>query len=459
MPTEDFLSSLLDEELTKSIQVIDKLEVTQTAKQQLLGLLILDKLGQTKRVFAYGEPFAAAEPACAPEFQRSFEHVDWVDGESVVQAEQTPGELGFNQRFHRIEDDLDGLGKDVAKAFACLASLRQEVAARLEDLSRALNLVHGDIHQCCHASAQPASGGTAQVLPAQGWGALNPALIAAAAGWQTGAPAGPAPAPIFLMPGQLAYAGGQPWMWMTGPGAGPPTTSDPAPVDPTKLAPGARAAVGGFEATYVGVEAMAGRWMHVFASDFGLLLKAVEGEAPTGEVRYRDAALEDVAAVARWAASNERLVARAFPDGGVTAEGLLARFGDADVGGGRTLAEAMAGVPAATRFEDAGAIGAEVAAIKGQALRASGRRSAALVGALGMEAAGARAGALPLGRFAWMPDEARQVLTKAGLGTIAALASAPTKQLLATLKAAGVTAAADEVEAWKAVAGAIGQGQ
>ena len=37
---------------------------------------------------------------------QSFKHQDWVDGVSVVQAGQTPGEEGFNDRLHRVENDL-----------------------------------------------------------------------------------------------------------------------------------------------------------------------------------------------------------------------------------------------------------------------------------------------------------------------------------------------------------------
>jgi len=121
----------------------------------LLGTWIYENYGRAQRTFTYGQTLAPAEAACAPNFVRSFAHVDWIDGQHVVQAESTAGEVGFNARFHRIEADLDSLGANVAKVFACLAELRQSVAARLEELRVELNRVLGDIHRCCNDDKLP----------------------------------------------------------------------------------------------------------------------------------------------------------------------------------------------------------------------------------------------------------------------------------------------------------------
>lgn len=101
------------------------------AKALIANLLIRDRL---PRRFNYATPFPAEDPACTPAFDRSFRHVDWVDGESVVQAEETTGEEGFNLRFHRIESDLDSLGADVALAFACLAGMRRNLRSLLDEI-------------------------------------------------------------------------------------------------------------------------------------------------------------------------------------------------------------------------------------------------------------------------------------------------------------------------------------
>ena len=50
---------------------------------------IFQNFGKTKRTFNYAQQFPEVEPECIVEFKRTFEHIDWVDGESVVQAEKT----------------------------------------------------------------------------------------------------------------------------------------------------------------------------------------------------------------------------------------------------------------------------------------------------------------------------------------------------------------------------------
>jgi len=111
---------------------------------------IFENFGRVKRTFSYVQEFPQVDPACVSTFSRSFAHEDWVDGESVVQAGEIAGELGFNTRFHRIEADLDGLAKDVAQAFVCLAEMRRSLRALLDELRAEINRVNSDVNDCCH---------------------------------------------------------------------------------------------------------------------------------------------------------------------------------------------------------------------------------------------------------------------------------------------------------------------
>lgn len=113
---------------------------------------IFENFGKTKRVFNYAQSFPAVDPACVASFARTFAHDDWVDGESVVQAEQTAGEEGFNARFHKIETDLDALGADVAKSFTCLAEMRQELRTLLDEVRAEINRLNSDVFECCNKS-------------------------------------------------------------------------------------------------------------------------------------------------------------------------------------------------------------------------------------------------------------------------------------------------------------------
>jgi hypothetical protein len=116
----------------------------------VVGSWIFENFGKVKRVFNYAEGFPDAVADCSSKFARSFAHTDWVDGEDVVQAEKTAGEEGFNQRFHRIEDDLDALGVDVAKVFLCLADMRRSLRGLLDEIRTEINRIHSDLYDCCN---------------------------------------------------------------------------------------------------------------------------------------------------------------------------------------------------------------------------------------------------------------------------------------------------------------------
>jgi hypothetical protein len=116
----------------------------------LVSSWIFENLGKSKRVFNYATDFPAVDAACVASFLRSFQHTDWIDGESVVQAEQTTSEEGFNQRFHRIEADLDAVGRDAAKALTCLAEMRRGLRTLLDEIRAEINRINSDIHTCCN---------------------------------------------------------------------------------------------------------------------------------------------------------------------------------------------------------------------------------------------------------------------------------------------------------------------
>ncbi|MCC5858926.1 MAG: hypothetical protein JJT90_12270 [Ectothiorhodospiraceae bacterium] len=116
---------------------------------------IFENFGKSKRVFSYNQALSADEPGCQAQFNRSFHHVDWIDGESVVQAETTAGEDGFNLRFHRIEVDFDTVKQDLTKAFECLAELRKAVHVRFEEVKAELNRLNSDVHTCCNKGTGP----------------------------------------------------------------------------------------------------------------------------------------------------------------------------------------------------------------------------------------------------------------------------------------------------------------
>jgi hypothetical protein len=119
--------------------------LTESQANAFVGEWLLVNAGKAKRVFNYNQAFDAVDADCKSSFARGFVHQDWVDGESTVQASETPDEAGFNRRFHRIEADLDALGANVALAFACLADMRQQLKNCLEEIRVELNRINADL--------------------------------------------------------------------------------------------------------------------------------------------------------------------------------------------------------------------------------------------------------------------------------------------------------------------------
>jgi hypothetical protein len=77
--------------------------------------------------FTFQVQIAETAPECALSYQRLFVHPDFVDGVTVVQAGQTPDEIGFNARFHALEGELDAISRDLQTSSNCVAELRREM--------------------------------------------------------------------------------------------------------------------------------------------------------------------------------------------------------------------------------------------------------------------------------------------------------------------------------------------
>jgi hypothetical protein len=89
--------------------------------------------------FQFDTAFPQTDPACVPRFTRSFEHIDWIDGESIVQAETTPTEEGFNSRFRKIIADLEALGDDARRGLQCAAAIRSSLFAIINEAEAELS--------------------------------------------------------------------------------------------------------------------------------------------------------------------------------------------------------------------------------------------------------------------------------------------------------------------------------
>jgi hypothetical protein len=120
--------------------------VSELDATKIVGDWIIQNIGGGTRTFGYSAPVSPTESAdCTPRFVRSFVHQDWVDGVSTVQAGLTTGEQGFNDRLHRVENDLDALSADIQRLFGCLGDLRAGVAQALAEVANELNRIDADL--------------------------------------------------------------------------------------------------------------------------------------------------------------------------------------------------------------------------------------------------------------------------------------------------------------------------
>jgi len=130
-------------------------QISEAEAGLLISGFVFEQFGRTLRRFDYSQPFPAEVPACAPAFQRSFVHLDWTDGESVVQAGTTPTEAGFNQRFHQIEADLDALWENIRRSAGCLSDMRKELRTLLDEIRAEINQINSEIHELRAAVDRP----------------------------------------------------------------------------------------------------------------------------------------------------------------------------------------------------------------------------------------------------------------------------------------------------------------
>src|SRR5262249_39548237 len=138
---------------------LTKKGISDFAASTIIGQWIIANTGHGTRAFSYSAPVAAQQPDCAPTFVRRFVHTDWVDGVSVVQAGLTSGEEGFNDRLHRIEDDLDSLSADIKRLFGCLADMRASTAQALSEAANELNQIDQDLGRLWSAIDTQRGGG------------------------------------------------------------------------------------------------------------------------------------------------------------------------------------------------------------------------------------------------------------------------------------------------------------
>ncbi len=476
----------LDEILTTA----NELNMSQ---EQTLNFLwgAIDLVKQkSKRVFSYSQPFATTDTDCGAQFARSFVHQDWIDGESVVQAETNTLEEGFNSRFHKIEDDLDALSADIAKAFVCLAEQRAEISKLLGEIRTEINLINGDIHDCCHKSD-----GTVvwpPYRPPQEWPPYYPPIDWPSAGGGYGSggvvwPGTGGTGPIGPMdPVNPDWGGGyrlpynprQPWIYTIDIRGGGSQPWSPNNVDPvrryldtvsglnTYTAPGGnilrstsdptRGLANGMPARLIEQTSLNGQTVEVWSTAMGLIMSpAAPGSAQTQRPSWTHPGLETADRYARWAATNEKTVTEKL--GGEFALGTFIKaFGDEKLEGGLRLGDVMGSLTTNLHVKSPLGLVAPLVEQIGKAIVRDGLASEAVIGAVGLNA-DSKGGlsSAPVQLLKGLAPATGLGLTEAGVRTMEDLVKASPAALSAKLNSAGVKLGVADVAGLAALAAGV----
>jgi hypothetical protein len=112
----------------------DVTAVVGRAIAQSAGLSVPTEELTATPAFVFQTPIAQVAPDCVLTYQRLFRHADFIDGVTVVQGGATPEDVGFNRRFHLLEDELDNIAQNLRTASNCIAELRLEVYGMAQEL-------------------------------------------------------------------------------------------------------------------------------------------------------------------------------------------------------------------------------------------------------------------------------------------------------------------------------------
>jgi hypothetical protein len=379
-------------------------------------------LGRRRRTFDFSQPFAGQDADCAPTHQLEFAHQDWVDGQSVVQAEKTVGEDGFNHRFHNIRSDLEGVQSDVAKGFACIAEMRAELSVALAEIREEMNRVNDDIYACCRSDGGPTRPEPFPLPQPVPFPRPVPLPL-------------PLPGPVLpggggVLPGGGGVLPGQLGGGVRGPVLGP----DIGPVISGALGP----------SSLVGVTTFGGQDVVVLSSLSGpVVLPAVSLAGPSVALTER---AELAANFATVVAENPDIKAE-FGNDPVRTTDLVEKFGDVEIQPGVSLKDATAVLPADAQFTDINAVVDAVADTHGAVVRETERAR------LGLAPAPADATVVadvPLDQVVGLDDAQKVALTDAGIATAGALARTDITTLSTTLSGAGLAASTVDITGLRA---------
>lgn len=460
------------------LRTAEQLNMTSVETLDLLWGAIDIVKGKNKRVFAYSDPVASAQPvACRADFVRSFVHTDWIDGESVVQAGETTMEEGFNARFHKIEDDLDALAADIARAFVCMGDQRAEVSKALDEVKAELNRINSDIHDCCQADSGtltpweppfvypypypepeprpwpgrppwsgprpggPWTGPYGPEGPLGPW--IDPDVIHRPPGWGTTMPWGgdlvdPVRSYLDSVEGAQTYGTAADLIVRS--------NSDPS-----------RGIVAGMSARLIEETVFNGQPVEVWSTAAGLILTPRAEAAPVaaGRAGWTNPRVDATSRFARWAATNEKAVRERLGER-FTLGDFAKAFGEEKVTGGIRIAAVVDRLSSDLKGTSPLDFVAPLAETNARAIMREGVASETVIGGVGLNPGGKEGvAAAAVGAMKSLSADVAAALPRAGIRTVGALAKMSAADIVGRLRAADVEIGVDAAAAMNAEAAAL----
>jgi len=439
---------------TDALSILKNKNLTDAQINSVIWGVLGETTGKSQRRFSYKVTFESTAPECVAAFVRSFAHVDWIDGESIVQAEENSIEEGFNRRFHKIEADLDALDADVRKVFDCTGKMRAEIADRLEEIKLELNRINADVHEKCQPVATVP---TRPIDPGYNYPPMP--------GPGYPLPGSPFPIPLptpIPQPGPGIGGGGNPRPWYEGgsivdilKGIDRNVYSGGSLIrmtgDPT------RGTVAGMPARRLDVRDMNGETYEVWSTPAGLMMTPLVETSPesASDRTWSNPRVEAVGALSGWVATKSREVTVAFGGRPFTVDALRDRFGDQKLEGGFTLADALETLPPSLEIARPEAVVDAFAERAGRDMVRDGLVAETLVANVGINSDVAGVDETPITEVKGIPKESRKALNAAGVRTLGEFNAIGPQRTVALLNNANITVDLGEAGRWAGEAKAI----
>lgn len=451
MPTESlYINGALSYQ--EVFELAEKNNFDNATTNLLIEGLLQQNRGKTRRNFAFATAFATAEADCAPTAERSFVHIDWIDGESVVQAEETSVEDGFNKRFHQIEDDIDAINADIAKLFECLAELRTSAAARFTEIANAINATNGDVAECCNDDSGGVRPWPGLTFPPDVYQPFEPYP------WPGIGGGGPRPSPMPFPDGPGGGWGGG---WGGGPGGGwgggfggpvinpgdrwtnfgpsgpriypnevvtpwnttPPIVTGNGGIIRSSIDEDV-AIIAGLNGRRIGLDEFNGQNMEVWSTSAGIVLTPTD-KVPDADTKigWTNPHIDNAGSFIGWAAENEGRIKDKFGGQEFTMREFSEAFGKETLGNGVSVGAFVNQLPLGTKAKDGGQVaGLVIDRARDNVLR-DGAEKETVIGLVGMNA-GSDVSTIEVTRMAGVDKATGDALAGMGIKTVADLAKA-----------------------------------